>query len=530
MKKIIALLLVLTLSLTLYVPCAYAEETETAEIATISEIADTENVAEVEETEAVSGEVETVETTDIAEETSETVTEKEEPAAFSVTMAINEKILIANGVQREITPPVLVRGKTYVDLYAVAYSLGYGVQWVESKVGYFKVTTPSASVDFTVISHWDDLFNQKYKFFTKDSKIYVALRELADLMGYTIAYDKGLISVGEKVDIPGDIYGAIDTTGLDSYIYKTYPYWAQYVVNPYQKYSYETMMKNAKQLEQMYPDIIKTSSIGKSVEGRDLLLMEFGRGPVKIFVCGTHHAREYIATTYLMYAVDRYAYAYKNNSSWNGYNTKEILDKVTFCMVPMVNPDGVNLVQNGVGATKNPDAIKNMKVYEGAKYGYSAWKANINGVDVNWNYDKDWYEDKNKNPRGSNGFNGHKPASEPETIAVSNYVDSYYFEAYLSFHTQGEIFYWADNPDKSTGIYQAIKNTTGFTGYMEVPTGKGGSFFDYVYRKYKKPTVTVELCPYIGNYPYPDKSFDTVWRPTKNVLLVVGNLYKNAVR
>ena len=93
----------------------------------------------------------------------------------------------------------------------------------------------------------------------------------------------------------------------------------------------------------------------------------------------------------------------------------------------------------------------------------------------------------------------------------------------MSFHTQGQIFYWADNPEDPSGIYQAIKNDTGFIGYKEAGTGVGGSFFDYVYRKFRKPTVTVELCPFVGKFPYPDKNFDTVWRPAKNVLLVVGN-------
>ena len=515
MKKLTAIFLTFAFMVTSYAPCVFAKETDAPEISEIIEITEI-----TEETEL------SAETSENPEITEEDAHEAKEGYQLSVTMAINEKLLVANGVAVEITPPVLVRGKTYVDLYSVAYYLGYWVQWVEATVGYFKVSTPTESVDFTLISHWDDLFNQRYKFFTKDSRIYVSLRELTDLLGYDIAYDNGLITVGKKAELSENIYGNIDTSGVESYVYKTYPYWAEYVINPYLPYSYDTMMKNAVQLERMYPDIIRTSSIGKSVEDRDLLLMEFGRGPVKIFVCGTHHAREYISTTYLMYAVDRYAYAYKNNREWNGYNTREILDKVTFCMVPMVNPDGVNLVLNGVDAVKNPSEIAKLKIYEGEKYGYSAWKANVNGVDVNWNYDKDWFENRNKNPRGSTGFNGHSPATEPETIAVSDYVDANYFEAYLSFHTQGEIFYWADNPDNPTGICQAIKNTTGFTSYEEVSTGRGGSFFDYVYRKFKKPTVTVELCPYVGNYPYPDKNFDIVWKPAKNVLLVVGNLLK----
>ncbi len=266
-----------------------------------------------------------------------------------------------------------------------------------------------------------------------------------------------------------------------------------------------------------------TSSIGQSVEGRELLLVEFGRGSDKVFVCGTHHAREYISTTYLMYAIDRYAYAYRSGSMWGQYNPKEILDNITFCIVPMVNPDGVNLVQNGIEATQTPDEVAAMELFEGAKYGYSSWKANVRGVDLNWNYDKDWSSKRNKNPKGSSGFNGDAPNTEPETMAVSAYVDRNVFGAYVSFHTQGEIFYWAENPETPTYMNRVIKKDTGFIEYKETATGDGGSFFDYVYRKFYKPTITVELCPHIGNFPYPDSDFDRVWNPAKNILFLVGN-------
>jgi g-D-glutamyl-meso-diaminopimelate peptidase len=99
-------------------------------------------------------------------------------------------------------------------------------------------------------------------------------------------------------------------------------------------------------------------------------------------------------------------------------------------------------------------------------------------VDVNWNYDKDWYVPRNKNARGSIGFNGDYPNSEPETAAVAEYVDKYPFEAFLFFHTQGQIFYWADSKTHSLYIHEAIKNDTGFTGERDGGTGVGGSFFD----------------------------------------------------
>lgn len=453
---------------------------------------------------------------------------------ISIVMAVNKEAVIVNEIQRTITAPVLVFDKTYVDLYASAPLLGVKLEWVDADIDFVRAEAKGKTCDFTIVSDWEELINEKKKFFVKDTKIFVSLRELCDLVECEITYNKGIITLGRQNDFNAEIFGEISQQEMNDYVYTTYPKSAEYVVYPYEEYSYEKMLNDTEKLKSMYPELIKTSSIGQSVEGRELLLIEFGRGENRIFVCGAHHGREYISTTYLMYAIDRYAYAYRCGSMWGKYNPKAILDNVTFCIVPMVNPDGVNLVLNGIEATKNPEKIASMGIYEGKKYGYSAWKANMNGVDLNWNYDKDWTPEKSRNPRGSVGFNGDYPRSEPETIAISDYVDKNAFDAYVSYHTQGEIFYWAENDENPTYINTLISKDTGFTEYRDNGTGIGGSFFDYAYRNFKKPTLTVELCPYIGNFPYPDKDFDTVWEPAKNVLLIVGNeiiyhkLYNNA--
>ncbi|MBC7766235.1 MAG: hypothetical protein H7Y41_07090, partial [Hyphomonadaceae bacterium] len=283
-----------------------------------------------------------------------------------------------------------------------------------------------------------------------------------------------------------------------------------YNVYPYSAYSYEFMKSDAQKLANMYPDLIKTSTIGRSLEGRDIQLIQFGKGDKKIFVCGTHHAREYITTTYLMYAIDQYAHMYGMGENAGDFNIKEILDNVTFCIVPMVNPDGVALVQGGTDALKSwRDFVKKLPITESKQYGYRAWKANAGGVDLNWNYDFNWNAKRNKNGRASTGFNGDYPNTEPEVQAMTTYIASVEFQAFLSMHTQGQVIYWADGINKKTGIGEMVKKDTGFIDITDNSSSPyGGSFFDYVHGKYGRPTMTVDLCKYVGNYPYPDHDFD----------------------
>lgn len=455
----------------------------------------------------------------------------EESRALSV--AINSPSALYNGQPVQINAPILAFGKTYVDLYETAAYLNTYVEWVDAEVPYVKVKSGEKTTDFTIINYYDDLENAN-KFFVKNERIFVSARDLAEAAGTTLSFKDWVITFGaEAQSTDRTLFGEINPLiNVNEYLYDTYFYIPQHCVYPYQAYSHEFVVNDAKKLSKMYPELIKTGSIGKSVEGRDLVLIEFGKGDKKIFVCGAHHAREYISTTYLMYAIDRFAYMYETGMNETEYDIKAILDNVTFCIVPMVNPDGVNLVQNGIGAVQNPDAVSAMKITEGRENGYRAWKANINGVDPNWNYDKDWFKIREKaSSPASTGYNGEMPNTEPETQAVSAYVDANMFEAYLSMHTQGKLLYYAEDVTNPTNLGALVQRSTGFSLIREdTPkklNGVGGSFFDYVFRKYGKATMTVELCNYIGPKPYPDADFDRVWESAKNVLLIFGNTIMN---
>ena len=449
------------------------------------------------------------------------------------SIAINSPNAVYNGAKVQINAPILAFGKTYVDLYETASYLGIAVEWVDAEVPYVKVISGENSTDFTIINYYDDLENAN-KFFVINERIFVSARDLAEAAGTTLSFDNWVITFGaQQQSADRALFGEINPLiNVNSYLYDTYFYAPQHCVYPYQAYSHEFVVNDANKLAKMYPELIKTGSIGKSVEGRDLVLIEFGKGDKKIFVCGAHHAREYISATYLMYAIDRFAYMYETGMNETEYDIKAILDNVTFCIVPMVNPDGVNLVQNGIGAVQNPEAVSAMKITEGRENGYRAWKANINGVDPNWNYDKDWfkYREKTSSP-ASTGYNGEMPNTEPETQAVAAYIDANMFEAYLSMHTQGKLLYWAEDVTNPTNLGALVQRDTGFSLIREdTPkklNGVGGSFFDYVFRKYGKATMTVELCNYIGPKPYPDADFDRVWAPAKNVLLIFGNTIMN---
>jgi len=301
-----------------------------------------------------------------------------------------------------------------------------------------------------------------------------------------------------------------------------------HVVNPFQEYSYEEMMNDAKDLQEMYPDLIRFHSIGKSVEGRELLLIELGNGARKVFVDGAIHASEYISTSYLMYMVDQYAYAYKTSGTFNGFDLSELLNGVTYCIVPMVNPDGTNLVQNGPDSALDSNAVSRIAKNDSGFVNYSCWKANINGVDLNRNFDNNWYVIRAATSPSSKLFKGYYPVSEPETKAIINYINTNMCWAFVSFHTQGEgIYGWDDkNVDcypQLTSMVSRIISSSGFKKLTDTSETNYGTFAGFARETYIKPTITIELCRYISDYPYPNEDFSSVWQPAQNICLIVAD-------
>lgn len=342
----------------------------------------------------------------------------------------------------------------------------------------------------------------------------VVMPELSDMFqiqGETITLMDGFLKVmKQNVVAPTENYVSKIKRSYDGVYYKPF-------VNPYVKYSYEQMLLDIKKLSQQYPEYIKTGVAGKSVEGRDLASVAFGNGPKHIYVLGSHHAREYISTSYIMKFINETAYAAKTGINYTAFDIRKILANVTFHIMPMVNPDGVNLVQNGIESVSAPyrEQVRAMPFVDGSDR-YRSWKSNIRGVDINRNYPNNWGQTKTRYSNSSSMYQGPSPASEPETQAVMRYLNMYKAESIVSVHSQGELIYWS-NPEQQLGTMgQRIIASSGFRPIMNTcASAKAGFLSNYARDTCKSYEITIELCKYIGPYSYPDAQFDEVWAPRK---------------
>ena len=191
-------------------------------------------------------------------------------------------------------------------------------------------------------------------------------------------------------------------------------------------YTYEILERQIQGLRVRYP-FIETGVAGNSVMGKNLYYIRLGRGSNQVSYNATHHANEGITTLLLMKFIENLAKAYSVGGTLGGYSIPNIWLRSSLYIVPLVNPDGLDLVNYWPNYT-NP-------VYQNAtslnKTGLpipSVWKANIRGTDLNLNYPADWdKEHEIEIQQGITGpaprdYGGPAPLSEPESASMVNMI------------------------------------------------------------------------------------------------------------
>lgn len=276
-------------------------------------------------------------------------------------------------------------------------------------------------------------------------------------------------------------------------------------------------------LKKRYP-FLRTGSIGKSVMGKDLYLITIGRGPTEVSYNASHHANEWITTPLLMKYMENYAKAYSINDKIFGVSANSLYNSTTLYMVPLVNPDGVDLV-NGVVTGSYFDNAKALAAnYPNIPFP-SGWKANIVGVDLNLQYPAQW--ERAKEIKFAQGFTrpgprdfvGSGPLTEPESLAVYNFTLNHNFMLILAYHTQGEVIYWkyADFvPPNSFAIAQRFGQVSGYSVETTPPESAYAGYKDWFIQNYNRPGYTIEAG--LGVSPLPLSQFPKIYNDNVGIL------------
>lgn len=100
------------------------------------------------------------------------------------------------------------------------------------------------------------------------------------------------------------------------------------------------------QLEANYPNIVSTEIIGRSFEGRDLLLIRISSGGSNkptIFGDAGIHAREWIAPSTALYVINQLVEVPENSY---------LYENVDWVFIPVANPDGYEYTHDVVSVSR----------------------------------------------------------------------------------------------------------------------------------------------------------------------------------
>lgn len=112
-------------------------------------------------------------------------------------------------------------------------------------------------------------------------------------------------------------------------------------------YNYSLMSQNLTILNRTYP-FLNIQTVGNSVLGKNIYVVKLGKGTKKIFYSSSIHANEWITSVLLMKFIEDYCIAYNNNSRLYGYSVRRLFNSVSIYIMPLVNPDGVDLVTDNL--------------------------------------------------------------------------------------------------------------------------------------------------------------------------------------
>ncbi|MBJ6359814.1 LysM peptidoglycan-binding domain-containing protein [Paenibacillus sp. MAHUQ-46] len=301
------------------------------------------------------------------------------------------------------------------------------------------------------------------------------------------------------------------------------------IVQASHDYGYPDLCYQIARLQRLYP-FIWCENIGRSVSGRAIHALRIGQGDKAVQINASFHANEWITSLLAMRFIEDVARSLSLGEKLLIRSEGEELDiqalsrQVTLWIVPMVNPDGVELVQGGVGKT-HPRYAELKRLNRGSE-DFSEWKANINGVDLNDQFPAHWEEEVSR--RGHDGpgprdYPGLAPLGEPEARTLYEFTKEKQFATVLALHTQGEEIYWNYRGYEPAAAEDLAGKLAAASGYKAVKLeGSDAGFKDWFIQEFGRPGFTVEAG--LGVNPLPIAQFDKIYANIQQLLLAAVKL------
>ena len=278
-----------------------------------------------------------------------------------------------------------------------------------------------------------------------------------------------------------------------------------------------------------YP-FLRTEVLTESAYGRNIRTLVIGNGPRKVIYSASHHANEWITTPVLLKFVEEFACALQCGGEIFGVPASELAAKTTIYTVPMVNPDGVDLVLGVIPKDSYPyqNARRIGENFPDIPFP-DGWKANGVGVDLNLQYPAGWLQAREiKFTQGytqpaPRDYVGRAPLDQRESRALAGYTEYIDPALVLAYHTQGKEIYWQFEDFQVPGARELGEKLAQVSGYTlaDTPYESGfAGFKDWFIKAFRRPGFTIEAGE--GENPLPLSLFDEIYRDNLGILVTAA--------
>ena len=256
----------------------------------------------------------------------------------------------------------------------------------------------------------------------------------------------------------------------------------------------------------------RLETLTETAFGRKAQALTIGTGARKVLFAGAFHANEWITALVLLKFAEQLA------------AEDDLKAKATAHFVPMVDPDGVDLV---VGAATDEEvalAEKLAENYPGIPFP-DGWKANLLGVDLNLQYPAGWLQAREikfmqgYTRPGPRDFVGVAPLWEKEARALADYTVRVDPDLVVAYHTQGQEIYWQFKDIYVPGARELGEEFARVSGYRLAEVAYNSSFAgykDWFIQRFRRPGYTIEAGA--GENPLPLTDFDEIYEDNVNIL------------
>ena len=283
------------------------------------------------------------------------------------------------------------------------------------------------------------------------------------------------------------------------------------------------------EIAKAYPSC-RTELLTQTAFQRPIRTLVIGQGERQVLFSAAHHANEWITALVLLKFAEELAQAIQTGGKIFGVPADTVSRAATIHIVPMIDPDGVDLV---VGAIGPGDISYDLARRLGENYPMipfpEGWKANLLGVDLNLQYPAGWLQAREI--KFSQGFTrpgprdyvGRAPLNQLETRALADYTERIDPALVLAYHSQGKEIYWQFRDYEIPGARELGEEFARLSGYELTEVAFDSSFAgykDWFIQQFRKPGYTIEVGT--GTNPLPLEQFDRIYRDNLGILVTAA--------